>query len=365
MNYDILILGSGSVCETTCRALALTSKTPLRIAVLGRSLERVQIVTALANAMAGAVSKRVQFTADTIDWDSASDLTEKMEKYKARIVFQTASLQSPWELLGKVKETPWKKLLWEAGNAVVVPLQIALVKRVAAIAKTMNPSPIVVNACFPDHVNPILKYLDLPITSGIGNVAMFAGVMRARYPEHKVQIVGHLYHYFKILGKTHNPELDGPRVWIDGKEVPDVETTLANAFHDLRSVNAQGKLINELVGTNSAELLEALLDDTPVATHVPGPNGLPGGYPVTVCDGKVALDLPEACSFDEALAVNKQGAYDMGTAVIDENGFSAYSTTASALLQQHIPDLAKGFQIAFLDDICAKLLALRKSMGGE
>ncbi len=367
MNYDILIMGSGSVAETTCRALALTSTQPLRVAVLGRSLEHVQIVAALANALAGAVSKPATFTADTINWDSEHDLPEKMAKYRARIVFQTASLQSPWELLGKVKETAWKKLLWEAGNAVVVPLQIALVKRVAAIAKATNPAPVVVNACFPDHVNPILKYLDLPVTSGIGNVAMFAGVLRNRYPQpaHKVQIVGHLYHYFKILGKTHDPELDGPRVWIDGKEVPDVETTLAGAFHDLRSVNAQGKLINELVGSNCAELLSALLGNAPVHTHAPGPNGLPGGYPITACNGKVELDLPAACSLAEAIALNKQGAYDMGTAVIDEHGFSAYSTTATAILQELVPELAHGFHIRDLDEICVKLLAFRKAMGGE
>lgn len=367
MSYDILIIGSGSVCETTCRALALTSSKPLRVVVLGRSLERARLVAALANAMAGAISNPVGFVADTIDWDNPDDLPGKMAKYPARLVFQTASLQSPWELLGKVKETPWKKLLWEAGNAVVVPLQIALVKRVAAIAKQMSPAPIVVNACFPDHVNPILRYLDLPVTSGIGNVAMFAGVMRNRYPQprHKVQIVGHLYHYFKILGKTHDPALDGPRVWIDGQEVMDVETTLAGAFHDLRSVNAQGKLINELVGVNCAELLSALLGDEPVYTHAPGPNGLPGGYPIKVWNGMVELDLPASCSLEEAIALNKQGAYDMGTAVIDAHGFSAYSTTATALLSKLIPELAQGFQIADLEHICVRLLSLRKAMGGE
>ena len=366
MNFDILIMGSGSVCETTCRALALMSPTPLKVAVLGRSKARVDIVVALANAMAGALNHRVNFVGDTIDWDSENDLPDKIAKYPSRLIFQTASLQSPWDFLGASKPTRWKQLVWAAGNAIIVPTQVALVKRVAAIVKELNPSPILVNACFPDHVNPILKYLGLPITSGIGNVAMFAGCLRWRYPqpEHKIQIIGHLYHYFKILGKTHS-ELDGPRVWIDGKEVPDVEKTLADVFHDLRSVNDLGKIINELVGTNSAEVLTALLGNTPVMTHVPGPNGLPGGYPVIMHNGKVELDLPDDCTQEEAIALNKQGGYDMGAAIIDENGFSAFSATACEKLMDYAPSLAKGFHARDIDTICQEIIDLRTKLEQE
>ncbi len=364
MKCDILMVGSGSVSETTCRALALSSSKPLKVAVLGRSKPRVEMITALANAMSGGISNKVEFIADTVNWESESDIGDKIAKYSPRLIFHTATLQTPWDFLGDVKQTRWKQFVWEAGNAVVLPLQVQLVKRVAEIAKTMNPTPIMVNACFPDHTNPILKYLDLPITSGIGNVAMFAGCLRSRYPqpEHKVQIIGHLYHYFKILGKTHNPDLDGPRVWIDNQEIKDVETTLSSAFHDLRFINSHGIIINELVGTNCAELLSALLGDTTVMTHAPGVNGLPGGYPIKVKNGQIEVDLPSSCNLEDAIALNKQGAYDMGTAVINDKGFSAYSSTATGLLKEYLPELAQGFQIDDLDDICKQLLKLRAEL---
>lgn len=105
MSFDILIMGSGSVCETTCRALALMSSEPLRVAVLGRDQSRVDIVVALANAMSGALNHRVRFVGDTIDWDSESDIGEKIAKYSPRVIFQTASLQSPWDFLGASKPT--------------------------------------------------------------------------------------------------------------------------------------------------------------------------------------------------------------------------------------------------------------------
>lgn len=364
MDFDILVVGSGSVAETTCRTLALTAPHPLRVVVLGRSRTWVDDLAALANALSGARGTRTVFVADTIDWESADDLPTKLDRYRARIIFQTASLQSPWDFLGVTAETRWKELVWDAGNAIILPMQIVLVKRVAEIARKLEPTTILVNACFPDWVNPILRYLNLPITCGIGNVAMFASCLKARHPTDRVQIVGHLYHFFKILGTNHS-ELDGPRVWINDSEVPDVERALAAAFHDLRSVNARGKLVNEIVGAVSAQVLLALLADTMTATHVPGPNGLPGGYPVRIGAGRVELDLPPGCDEATAITLNEQGAYDMGAAVIDDAGFSRFSSTAEALLTPHTSRFAAGFHIDDLDAACAELTALRYRLGHE
>ncbi|MFM6844615.1 MAG: hypothetical protein ACKPKQ_04620, partial [Dolichospermum sp.] len=130
-------------------------------------------------------------------------------------------------------------------------------------------------------------------------------------------------------------------------------------------VNDLGKIINELVGTNSAQVLTALLGNTPVMTHVPGPNGLPGGYPVVIQNGKVELDLPTDCTEEEAIALNKQGGYDMGAAIIDENGFSAFSATAREKLMEFAPSLASGFHAQDIDAICQEIIALRTKLEQE
>ncbi len=364
MVCDVLITGSGSVTETTCRSLALMSPEPLRVTVLGRSAPWTGDLAALSGAMAAQLGRRVTFTADTVDWDEPDDLPAKLDRHRPRLVFHTASLQSPWELLGRVRETGWKRLVWAAGNAITLPMQALLAKRVALAVRDMRPAPLLVNVCFPDWVNPILRHLRLPVACGTGNVAMFTGFLKARYPEpeHTVQVVGHLYHYFKIMGRPHGL-LDGPRVWVDGQEVDDVETALAPCFTGLRSVNSRGKLINELVGAASAETLLALLAPQPARTHVPGPNGLPGGYPVQVGDGRVELDLPAGISHEEALALNRQGALDMGAAIIDDRGWTAFSPTArQALTAAHAADLAAGFHIADLEAVCAEFVRLRERL---
>ncbi|MFE9686740.1 hypothetical protein [Streptomyces sp. NPDC006285] len=364
MLCDILITGSGSVSETTCRSLALLRPNEsLNVTVLGRNAAWVQDLTALANAMSAELGHRTRFTADTIDWDAPDDLAGKLDRYQPRVVFHTASLQSPWELLGEVADTEWKRLVWAAGNAITLPMQAILAKQVATAVNEMDRAPLLVNVCFPDWVNAILHHLQLPICCGTGNVAMFTGFLKARFPapEHAVQVVGHLYHYFKIMGRAHS-SLEGPRVWVDGEEIADVEHTLAPCFQGLRSVNSRGKLINELVGVTSAEILLALLQPHPVRSHVPGPNGLPGGYPVVVGDGRVTLDLPAGITRDEAVALNQQGALDMGAAAIDATGYTAFSPTAQEALAPYTPDLAAGFHIDDLEAVCKELVVLRSRL---
>lgn len=360
MACDVLITGSGSVSETTCRALALLAREPLRVVVVGRSRPWVEDLTGLCTAMSAQLGIDARFVGDTVDWDSSSDLSDKLAAYEPRLVFHSASLQSPWDFIGDVRETGWKQLVWSAGNAIILPLQAVLAKRVASVVQQMHPSPILVNVCFPDWVNPILHHLGLPIACGTGNVGMFSGFVKARYPppDHLVQVVGHLYHFFRIMGRSHS-ELEGPRVWVDDVEVADVEVALADCFHSLRSVNSRGKVINELVGAASAEVILGLLGEVPVRTHVPGPNGLPGGYPVVVGGGRVELDLPSGCSLETAVRLNQQGAYDMGAAVIDEDGYTRFSKTAEEQVARFDPALAQGFHIDDLESVCAELSALR------
>ena len=51
-------------------------------------------------------------------------------------------------------------------------------------------------------------------------------------------------------------------------------------------------------------LLAALLSDEPYALHAPAPNGLVGGYPVTISRKGVAVDLPREWTLEQALGVN-------------------------------------------------------------
>ena len=52
--------------------------------------------------------------------------------------------------------------------------------------------------------------------------------------------------------------------------------------------------------------LKAMINDEGISTHSPGPNGLPGGYPV-ILDAKGAkVNLPDEISLEEAIRINEE-----------------------------------------------------------
>jgi hypothetical protein len=93
---------------------------------------------------------------------------------------------------------------------------------------------------------------------------------------------------------------------------------------------------------------------------VPGPLGLPGGYPVRLGRGSVTLDLPPALDRTRAVTLNqdwsrRDGVWLDGSRVV-------YGQRVVAALAGHAPDLAAGFPAAALDDACTALSALRASL---
>jgi hypothetical protein len=55
----------------------------------------------------------------------------------------------------------------------------------------------------------------------------------------------------------------------------------------------------------------------------------------------------------------------MGAAIIDENGFSAFSTTACEKLMEFAPSLAQGFYAQDIDPICQEIIDLRTKLEQE
>ena len=78
-----------------------------------------------------------------------------------------------------------------------------------------------------------------------------------------------------------------PRVWIDGAEVADVYRRFAD-------VQLTREPAIEISGASGVPLMLAMAQGRDWSGHVPGPRGLPGGYPVRLAAGEIDLDLPAA-----------------------------------------------------------------------
>ncbi|MEU4678471.1 potassium transporter TrkA [Micromonospora sp. NPDC023737] len=343
----IAVVGSGSLARSVCYSLAAlpAPARPIRVTVLARGdaageLARICQVRA---AVSGAFA--VTFAAESLH-----DEVDALARLQPGVLVCCTSAQSPYEKT--TMPSMWTDLIARAGFGVTLPLQTALIVRLARAAAQASPRTLVVNGCFPDVANPLLAALGVPITCGIGNVSTLAACLQAALGQADQQDLALLGHHVHLSepGRPH----DEVRAWHAGRPVPDVTGLLSPA----RAMDRRE--LNGIAGHAAARLLIALVTGAELHTSLPGPLGLPGGYPVAVSGGSVAMRLPPGITRAEAVSWNLRVGRDDGVQVVD--GRVEYSPRAIEVLAPYLPELAAGWPVAALDEAFERLTELRRRL---
>jgi len=267
---------------------------------------------------------------------------------KPWVVFQTASLQSPWEALEG--ENAWTKLVAAAGFGITLPLQMALAAEVSRGAADSDAA--VVNASYPDCVNVALERLKLRITCGIGNAAIVEAFCRAGADGNgEVRVVGHHGHFGAwVRGKRPGRK---PRVWVNGREV--------DALRYSPKLRVEEEL-NQVTASTAAVVILGLLTGSTLRISIPGVGGLPGGYPFEVRKGKFKLELPAGVTKEQALAHNQTGERQDGVELGEGVRFT--ERTRNELAEVGFA-YAEGFAYGEWEAARDRMLALRKRLRGR
>jgi len=197
-----------------------------------------------------------------------------------------------------------------------------------------------VGASYPDVINAILHRSGPGPVCGVGNVDEVIPKIRFAAASEtgcdpaavKVHLVAqHALEYF-VYRDTETPVAEAPpfmlRVTIGGRDISD-----AAARAVLRPCPIPYELdFNLLTASSALGLLPALAGLGPVHTHVPAPNGLPGGYPVLVEAGRVSLDLPVGWTEEEAITSNIASLPWDGLQSIEADGAAIFTETTSLAL---------------------------------
>jgi hypothetical protein len=347
----IVVVGSGSLARSLCYSLAdLGARVtgagaePARVTVLARGGAAGEIaqVCRLRGAVSGG---RFSFAAEPLRFEPAA-----LDRLRADVLVCCASTQSPYERL--TAPSAWTSIMQRAGFGVTLPLQTAIVVRLARAFARLDRQPLLLNGCFPDAVNPLLHALGLPVLCGIGNVATVAAVLQAALdlPDQRdLAVLGHHVH----LAPPEEPD-DEVRAWRDGSPVRGVAGLLAAARGLPR------RELNAVAGHAAARLLTDVIDGTEVRTSLPGPLGLPGGYPVRLRGGTLSLNLPAGVTRAEATAWNLRVGRHDGVRVGD--GRVTHTPSVAAALAPHLPDMADGWPVSALDEVSERLTALRQRL---
>lgn len=307
----IVLVGTGRLATAVAHALALLADGParLRLVVAGRDRARVDWLAAATAARACAAGRSVATRGALLDWDDPGALVEILATARPDLVVQFASLQSPWTVSG---EDGWSRFVREGGYGVTAPFHLALLLRTLDAAARAGTAAPVVNACFPDFVNGLAARLGRPVACGIGNIGILAAFVGTRLgPEADLRLLANHSHVADCIRGTFDPAR-APILYAGGVRIPVPE--VAQLLPRLPA----GSELNAVTGATAAPVLLALAGALPEQRcHVPAPHGLPGGYPVRIARGAIALDLPPDLTPDAAAAWNAQTARADGVTLED------------------------------------------------
>jgi hypothetical protein len=351
---DLLMIGSGSLARSVCHAIAVTHRARTAVTVVARSADKAHDICHVANVRATVSGHPVRFSPAPSYDATEQEPTSILLAHRPRVIVNCASMQSPWEAARW--PSGWTALVRSAGFGITLPMQASPAVEVAAAVSRADPAALFVNACYPDAVNPVIRWLGLPVLCGIGNIALLAAALQEALSLPSQADLRMLAHHAHLHAPPSGDQ--EVRAWIRDQPVADTGKLLVTQ----RTVNRAE--LNEVTGYLAAMFLDKLASGADFHAHVPGPLGLPGGYPVRVTDGQLSLDLPPGITPEEAIAWNQDMAVLDGV-TITADGVARFSPPARQELARYEPDLAEGFGLSELDDARRALLRLRDKLRKE
>ncbi|WP_158895679.1 potassium transporter TrkA [Amycolatopsis anabasis] len=302
---SVVVLGTGAFATAFTQALAQHARRPTRIVVVGRTTAAGRDL--LRNIAPAGRAAHVTALCTATDLGLHADLRPLICQYLPRVVVVCASLHSPYYAAGAADS--WTRLVDAAEFGFTAPLQAATAVRAAqAIASTGLVDCQLVNACYPDLVNPLLVALGLPVLCGLGNVATLAEALASLLPHERcgIRVVAH--HRHLKPGITAEEE-----AWVQmpGADGPAVTGALAR----IRAWPRRRR--NDLGAAAGGRLVARLLSGATVRTSLPGIGPLPGGYPVLAGLRGCELDLPAPWPRQTAVAEQERHARREGVTVHD------------------------------------------------
>lgn len=351
-SVDILLFGTGSLAQAFCFSFATMVKDKYSICVVGRDNRKAKAIAAIASCRSTVSCSNVTFGSEFIDWNNSEMIYERIESTRPRIVLLMSSLQSPWE--EDKNPSQWTQILSAAKYGLSLPLQALFAYRLSKVINNFTKRPLFVNACYPDAVNYLLYKLNLPIDIGVGNIAILATILQNSFCDSRqsknIKILAHHAHIRNFTGLNNLPL---PVAWLNNNPIPDLlmRLSILNYIH--------GEQLNQITAATAVLTICALLGSLPILIHAPGPNGLPGGYPIVVSNKDISIQEVPEMSLADMISWNKRAAVFDGVQIL-EDGKIEFSNSGKKYLEKFSTALANGFYAEELEDFVPLLLNCRE-----
>ncbi|UZJ58016.1 hypothetical protein OKW98_15455 [Pseudomonas sp. KU26590] len=335
----LMLVGAGNLTFQILKILA--PRNQFDFVVVGRREEETFRLCNLVALSAAQLNSYISIDNVTMDVLNVDGMVATLNKYKPDIIMNCASLQS-WRIITELPKPIFDEL--DKGQfGPWLPMHLTLMHSLMIAVKKSEIRITVINAAFPDAVNPILGKVGLAPQLGIGNVANLIPAVRASIALllelNPVDVQARLYtqHYFshyvprgglppdphyKLLYTVRGEDATGSL--IDS----DIFETVRKRFRRLGGIDGQ-----YLTACSAVTILEGLISPTPVWVHSPGPMGLPGGYPVKLEAGSIEIEFSSQCTEEEAVEINQRCQNQDGIERIHEDGTVTFNPSCMAVFK--------------------------------
>jgi hypothetical protein len=199
---------------------------------------------------------------------------------------------------------------------------------------------LVLNGATPDNSHTVLSKVGLAPTCGIGNLANTVPPIKQAIAEQlqksgeqiDVLLFGHAYVVQSLRVGTTGGAPFHLSAFLDGEDIT-AQLDLPSIFSAL-PLTLEHEYTQLLTAASAATVFDALTTRRSTIAHAPGPNGLPGAYPVRVGNEGLEVVLPPGFSFEDALLINQEGQRFDGIEKIEPDGTVYFAEENMAILNE-------------------------------
>jgi NAD(P)-dependent dehydrogenase (short-subunit alcohol dehydrogenase family) len=335
-----MLVGLGGLGSVVLELLA-REETLGHIVVASRNERRGTARCNLARlgAMAQGYAPSIRFT--PLDLNDPEAVAETVRREAPDIIFSTATMQTWW--LPDLLPPPQAAAVKGAGFGVWLPVHLTLTMKLMRALRDVDYGGITLTAPFPDVVNPILDRLALAPTCGVGNLDEIVPKVRLLAAE-RLETVPEAVRVLLVAHHALEPAAFGEPM----DEIPPHFIRIEHGGQDVtESIGGEELLLSPhpvtpgpathfLTAGCAVRLIRALLSPSGALLHAPGPNGLPGGYPVIVGTAGVRLAPIEGLTRAEAVDINERSHRFDGIEQIEDDGTAVFSPWAVDVLRREL-----------------------------
>jgi len=349
----IMIIGLGDLGGYVLEFLARIPNIPKIVtADINEDWGNRKTNSALVGASQFGLYPNIEFLKlDAFDVDQTA---RALQDLQPELIYNSMTLQSWWVITQLPPEA--YKAIDEARYAPWYPMHFVPAYKLMQAVKKSGIKTHVVNAAFPDLVNPALDKIGLAPAVGIGNIDNVIPSLRLvasrmfNVPLRSVAVYMVAPHFVSYYLSRYGNTGGAPyylKVMVDDKDLTpklNKEEFLANLIPLAKrpgSIQA-----HPVVASSVCKIILGILFDTKEIGHAPGPNGLPGGYPIRLSSQGVDVFLPEGLTLEEAVDINNRAQVFEGVKSIEKDGTVVLTEKSASIFKKLLDFDCEAYTVA-------------------